>query len=374
MPVMSDWSHWRARRPATDMLHLDTAAAGRQSVAVLAATAAHARLEAEVGAYVAQARAADVLDGLRGDLAGLLGVPADGVAFTESATAALAALLGAWRFPEGATVGVVPAEWGPNLELLAWHGLRPVPLDADDTGRIDLDALARRLRDDPPSLVHLTQVTSHRALIQPAAEAAALCRGTGVPLWVDAAQALGHVDVACDADAVYAPGRKWLAGPRGIGIVAVAERNWGELAVPRPEMVGDLPVVQLLESRETHVAGRVGLAAAVREYLADGPAAVHARLDEVGRATRAALAEVPGWALAGPPGAPGAITAIRPTAGQDVATVRARLLDEHAIVTTTAGPARAPWEMTEPLLRVSPHVDCTPGDLERLASPLAAIA
>jgi hypothetical protein len=36
-----------------------------------------------------------------------------------------------------------------------------------------------------------------------------------------------------------------------------------------------------------------------------------------------------------------------------------------------AGPA--PRDMTEPLLRVSPHVDCTPEDLDRLRQALLAL-
>ena len=80
-------------------------------------------------------------------------------------------------------------------------------------------------------MVHLTQVTSHRGLVQPVAEAAALCRAAGVPLWVDAAQALGHVDTACGADAIYATSRKWLTGPRGVGVIGVAEPWWDRLKI-----------------------------------------------------------------------------------------------------------------------------------------------
>jgi len=67
------------------------------------------------------------------------------------------------------------------------------------TGAVDLAALERMLAGARPAFVHLTQFTSHRGLVQPVAEAAALCRAAGVPLWVDAAQALGHVDTACGA-------------------------------------------------------------------------------------------------------------------------------------------------------------------------------
>jgi pyridoxal 5-phosphate dependent beta-lyase len=94
------------------------------------------------------------------------------------------------------------------------------------------------------------------------------------------------------------------------------------------------------------------------------------RLAAVGRQTREALADLPGWAVVGPADAGSAITALRTTNGQDIAAVRARLLDEHAILTTAGAVARAPREMTEPLLRVSPHVDCTPEDLARLRNAL----
>jgi hercynylcysteine S-oxide lyase len=52
-----EWGWWRERRLPAQRVHLDTAAAGRSSVATLRATAAHAEREATAGAYVAQAEA-----------------------------------------------------------------------------------------------------------------------------------------------------------------------------------------------------------------------------------------------------------------------------------------------------------------------------
>jgi hercynylcysteine S-oxide lyase len=370
---VSAFADWGARRPPSPVLHLDTAAAGRQSLATLEANAGHARREAEVGAYVAQAEAASGLAALRGDVGALFGVPADGVAFVESASAGLAALLDAWPLPAGARIGVVAAEWGPNLETFARRGFEAIALATDDAGAVDVDALEQRLANDPPAVVHLTQVTSHRGLVQPVSAVAAVCRSAGVPLWLDAAQALGHVDTAAGADAAYATGRKWLAGPRGVGLLAVAPQRWEQLEVPRSAMLAsDLAPVAYLESSEAHVAGRIGLGNAVREYLADGPGAIAARLDEIGAQTRERLGDVSGWAVVGGPAA-GAITALRPTAGQDVTAVRAQLLESHAIVTTALLPARAPRDIREPYLRISPHVDCTTEALDRLAAALAAV-
>ncbi|MEP7179649.1 MAG: aminotransferase class V-fold PLP-dependent enzyme [Pseudonocardiales bacterium] len=366
------WSAWAARRPEFRGSHLNSAAAGRNSWAVLQAVADHALLEAQVGACVAEEAAQPVLEAGRARLAGLLGVPADGVAFVEHASAGLAAVLSAWPLPEGAAVGVVASEWGPNLEAFAGRGLSLVELPSDGHGALDLDALPRMLGSSPPAVVHLTQLAAHRGLVQPVAAAAAVCRAAGVALWVDAAQALGHVDTACGADVLYATGRKWLCGPRGVGVLAVAQQCWDTLRVTVSAMApAGWPTVRHLESHDAHVAGRVGLCTALDEHVADDPAAVWQRLDEVGRLTRDALADLPGWQVVAARAGSGAITALRPTAGQDVQAVCRQLLAEDRILATASLPARAPREMATPLLRIAGHVDCTPEQLVALRTALS---
>ncbi|HEY2577622.1 MAG TPA: aminotransferase class V-fold PLP-dependent enzyme, partial [Streptosporangiaceae bacterium] len=324
-----------------------------------------------------EAEADPVLEAGRAELAGLLSVSPAGLAFVESATVALAVLLAAWPLRPGGTVAVVPSEWGPNLHAFGIAGLTITELAVHEDGTLDLDRLEHFLAATPPAFVHLTQVASHRALVQPVAQAAALCHAAGVPLWVDAAQALGHVDTATGADVQYATSRKWLAGPRGIGLLAVAERWWDGLQVrPSPMQLAAMPgasPVRLLESHEANVPGRAGLCTSVREYTGAGPAKVWSRLAEVGTLTRQALRGLPGWAVVEPGGTSVAITALRPAAGQDVREVRSRLIAEHGIVTTAAATTRAPREMTGPLLRVSPHVDCTAADLGRLREALQAL-
>ncbi len=372
--VTDGWAAWTARRPPFRGVHLDNGAAGRSSSAVLQAVSDHALLEARTGAYVAEQAVAPVLDALRADLGEQVGVAADGVAFVESATAALRSVLSVWPVHAGDAVAVTPSEWGPNRAAFTARGLRLIELAVDDNGVLDLESLQRTLTSGPPAVVALTQVASHRGLVQPVHAAAALCRAAGVPLWVDAAQAIGHVDTTTGADVVYGTSRKWLAGPRGVGVLAIAERWWAALQVTAPTMPpGDWPVVRNLESHEAHVAGRVGLAAAVREYLADGPAEVWSRLSEVGRLARATLTGLPGWQVVPAADDAGAITALRAVDGQDVVAVRARLLDEHAVLTTAALPPRAPGDMPTPLLRVSPQVDCSVGQLVALRTALASL-
>jgi hercynylcysteine S-oxide lyase len=374
----SDWGWWRDRRPPAARLHLDSAAAGRSSRAILAATAAHAEREAETGGYVAAAEAEPHLAAGRAALGDLLGVPAAGVAFTRSGEGALGALLDIWPLPESATIAVAPSEWGPNLDAFGARGLRVSLIPALGDGTVDLAALERMLAAEPPAVVHLVQVISHRGLVQPIAAAAEVCRAAGVPLWVDAAQALGHVDTACGADAVYSTSRKWLTGPRGVGLLGVTEPWWDGLTVRTPQLyrsaqpAGASPL-RLLSITEANMAAWTGLCTAVGEYLETGPSLIWARLAEVGRQTREVLADLPGWAVADPVDAPSAIVALRAADGQDVTAARARLLDEHGIVTTACTVLRAPLDMTEPLLRISPHVDVTPDDLTRLRQALLTL-
>lgn len=369
----SDWSRWTAARLSSNLLHLDTAAVGRSSSATLAAVAEHARLEAQVGGYVAEEQARGLLSQLRCDVAALLGTDEEGVAFVEGAMAALEALLTAWPLPAGARVAVPAAEWGPNLELLTYRGLRVELLGVDGVGVLDLEALAVGLAADPPDLILLDQVAAHRGLVQPVAEVLSLAHGHGVPVWVDAAQTIGHLEVASGADAVVATSRKWLGGPRGVGMLAVAEQHRESLRARRPVKHPDIAPVRCLESEEAHVAGRVGLGVAVREYLDLGPAQVAARLTAVGRLTREAIGPLSGWEVLQPDAPAGATTALRATAGQDVVATRQRLLEQCAILTSVCLPWRAPREMTQgggPWLRLSPHVDLTESDLDRVCRAL----
>jgi len=368
-------AHWRESRPPAQHLYLDSAAAGRSSTAVLEAVHRHLLDEATLGAYIAADQVGPQLDAAVATVGELLGLPTDGVAFVESASAGRAALLAAWPFHDGDAVAVAPSEWGPNLGAFTHRGLAIRELAVEPGGTIDLDALAGMLRRHRPALVNVTPVASHRPLVQPLRAVVELCAAAGVPVWVDAAQALGHVDIACGADAVYATSRKWLAGPRGVGVVAVAERHWRALRSLRLDSVpAGAPPVRHLQSHEANVAGRVGLAVALEEHVGLGPDVVHRRLAAVGRLTREALAGTVGWDVVGDLTAPVAITALRPNDGRDVMGTRARLLEEHGIVTTAGAPARAPREMTGPLLRISPHLDVTPVDLERLRDALEASA
>lgn len=353
---------WRAARVPVAGLHLDSAACSRQSNAVIEAAAIHARHEAEVGGYVAGEAAVPALDAGRAAVRVLAGMPDAEVIFTTGSNHALDLLLSSWTGPR--TVACPPGEYGPNLVIMAANGFEVRTLPVDELGRLLVDDAAAVLEADPPALVHLTVLGSHRGVAQPLAELVPVCRSLGLLLVVDAAQGLGHVDCAVGADVLYSSSRKWVAGPRGVGALAV-----------RPDLYGRLtPRWAPMELHEANIGSRLGYSLALGEHLAAGPEQVRARLAEVGRLTRTVLADVPGWDVVEPVDEPTAITTLRPTNGAEPTPVRAKLIAEHRIVTTACEVVRAPSEMAGPVLRVSPHVDGTAEDLEQFAEALVAVS
>ena len=369
---MSLAEQWRTARPVVAGLHLDSAACSRQSLAVIDAATRHAIHEAEVGGYVAAAAADRVLDAGREAIGALTGLRGSDVVFTSGSSNALDILLSSW--PGERTVACLPGEYGPNLAVMAANGFQISPLPVDDLGRLVVDDAARQLGDRPPAVVHLTQLGSHRGLAQPVAEFAEVCRDLGVPLVVDAAQALGHLDCVVGAAAVYSSSRKWMAGPRGVGVLAIHPELSQRLRprLPPPQWGLGMPVMQSLALGEANVAARVGYCVAVGEHLAAGADRIRDGLARLGPMTRAALADIDGWRVVEPLDEPTAITTLAPTDGADPQKVRAWLIAERGIVTTCAEVQRAPFEMTTPVLRVSPHVDTAAGDLDEFAEALTA--
>ncbi|MFF1573945.1 aminotransferase class V-fold PLP-dependent enzyme [Leifsonia sp. NPDC058292] len=371
-----DLAHaWQARRHPPALLHADSAAAGRTSRAVQTRIAEHLAEESIRGGYVAEASVADELALLRARLGSLLGgFTASDVTFTESSSNAIAQLIAAFpRLTPGSEVWATRSEWGPNVAAFGDYGLRINWLDTDASGVLDLDALEAKLQLGRPAAVHLVAMTSHRAIVQPLSEAASLCDRYEVPLIVDAAQALGQIDIEPGAAAIYGTGRKWMCGPRGVGYLAVREPWQSSLrpvapALSKENWPGDDRPISRLGSREAFIAGRVGLATAVDEYLELGPERIRERLQAIGSALRNALSDVAAWELSDAGNAPGAIVALKPRqTGTDVPGAAATLL-RRGVLATACPWHRAPADMHGGyILRFSPHVETTTEDIEAIA-------
>lgn len=159
-----------------------------------------------------------IMEDAREVLAARFGTPAAEVVFTSGGTEADAlaihALGSGRRLIVGATEHDAVRAAAPDATVL------PV----DRNGVADLEALAGLLADGPPALVCLMLANNETGVIQPLAEAAALCRRYGARLHVDAVQAAGRMAVdlpVCGADSMAISSHK-LGGPAGAGALLLA--------------------------------------------------------------------------------------------------------------------------------------------------------
>ena len=206
------------------MIYLDHHAAAPLSERVRAAmAAAHAEAWANPSSVHAAGRAARaLLERARRDVAQCIGAQPADVVFTAGGTEAcnlgVLGLVGSRELTGVHLIGSAyehPAVLAPLREL-AGRGAR-LTLLAGAPGRLPSpEALGHALRDDT-ALVALQWVNHEVGAIADVAAYAAACRARGVPLLVDASQALGRIpcDVAAlGASAVVLTASK-LGGPAG---------------------------------------------------------------------------------------------------------------------------------------------------------------
>jgi cysteine desulfurase/selenocysteine lyase len=211
---------------------------------------------------------------------------------------------------------IVVSELEHHSNILPWQmlceqtgaRLRVIPITDDGELRIDR---YEALLCDRTRLVAVPHVSNALGTINPVADIVRRAQARGIAVLVDGAQAVAHMPVdvqALGCDFYVFSGHK-VFGPTGIGVLYGRDRL---LAAMPPYQIGGGTVSivtfertqyaappQRFEAGTPHVAGAVGLAAALDYLTAIGLDGVHAHEKELLAYGTAALSEVPGLRITG---------------------------------------------------------------------------
>jgi cysteine desulfurase len=143
------------------------------------------------------------------------------------------------------------------IKRLETAGCRVTIVGVDRSGRVSPEAVRAALRDDT-ALVSVMFANNETGVINPIQEIAEIAHSRGVPLHVDAVQAVGKVPLRLDAlgaDLVALSAHKFH-GPKGVGALVVKKKTrWAPVFLGGSQERGRRPGTE-------NVAGIVAMAAA----------------------------------------------------------------------------------------------------------------
>ena len=282
-PILEQTVHGRP------LVYLDNAATSQKPRAVIEAIARyyeHDNANVHRGLHALSERSTDAYEHARGRLRRFLNAASDReIVFVRGTTEAINLVAQSYgRGHVGAGDEVLITEMEHHSNIVPWQilcaergaSLRVVPVD--DRGDLVLDDLDRLLTRRT-RLLAVAHVSNALGTINPLRRIVELAHERGIPVLVDGAQAAPHLDIDVrdlDCDFYTLSGHK-MFGPTGIGVLYGKEALLE--AMPPWQGGGDMIASVTFEKTEynrlpykfeagtPHIAGVIGLGAAV-DYLA----------------------------------------------------------------------------------------------------------
>ncbi|HEV3326679.1 MAG TPA: cysteine desulfurase [Puia sp.] len=304
------------------LVYLDNAATTQKPLVVLNAMDEYYRtINSNVhrGVHHLSQEATEACEAARGIVAEFINARyAHEVIFTRGTTESInlvAACFGKRFLKEGDSILVSGMEHHSNIVpwqmLCEERGARLQVIPIDEHGELELEGLDRMLADGV-KLVAFNYVSNALGTINPAKELIAAAHRHGIPVLLDAAQAVQHMEVDVrdlDVDFLAFSSHK-LYGPTGIGVL-YGKEEWLNKLPPYQgggEMIktvtfekttyNDLPFK--FEAGTPDMAGMIGLGAAIRYVQALGLDRIRSAEHELMEYALDTLREIDGFRLIGP--------------------------------------------------------------------------
>jgi cysteine desulfurase / selenocysteine lyase len=385
----------RATPGCSDVAFLNNAGAALPTQETLDAVFEHLNLESRIGGYAAGDAVIETLAQGRADLAQLVGGKPNEIAISGSDTASWTKAIWGWvaggNIPANATVFVDRLSYHSHysalfqLQQLVPFTIKVLPANPD--GTIDLTQLAH-VDTTNVALVSATMIGTHCGNVADVAPIGAWCKSLGVPLFLDGCQALGHfqVDVRALGCSVFTgTGRKWLRGPRGTGMLWVAEEFIERFSPPGTDATntvwntdGSMRITAKMnrfEEFEAPIASYVGLASAAKQALKLGVDATGDRIRMLADQFRADLQTIDRVTVQdAAPNRCGIVTfTVDGTAPGDVVAAAAKNNASISASSATWATLDMSAKSLDQVVRVSPHYYNTTEELGRVLEAVGTL-
>ncbi|SEE88390.1 aminotransferase class V-fold PLP-dependent enzyme [Pseudomonas migulae] len=316
-------------------------------------------------------------------LAALIGVTTDSVAFTRNASDALQSLIRNYnRLQPGDQVLICDLEYDTVKGAMRWlarhRGAEVIEIDHAHPASFDsLLATYRETFARYPKLklMALTHVTHRTGLVMPVKAIVAAAKEQGIDVILDGAHALGQIEFNLDDLGVAFAGynlHKWIGAPLTLGFLYIAPERLADIDPDMGEMHFPITDIRARTPYSTpNIPALLTLPLVFEEHRAmGGSTAKGTRLNYLRNRWVSAVRDLPGIEVMTPddPRLYCGITAMRFTRHADQQAMAERLLKDYNLFTVTRSGAAS-----GPCIRITPGLTSTAAQMDRLSNALSEL-
>jgi len=291
------------------IIHFNNAGASLMPECVIDSVIKHLKFEVEMGGYEAADFARDKIEHVYTAAASLLNCHKDEIALIENATRAWDMAFHSIRFKPGDRILTSTSEYASNyisyLQMAKRSGAIIEVIPNDEYGQVSISALQNML-DKRVKLIAVTHVPTNGGLVNPATEIGKIAKEADIFYLLDACQSVGQMptdvqEIGCDV--LTTTSRKYLRGPRGMGLLFVRKEKIEELEPPfldlhaatwtKKDKYRIRENARRFENWETNVAAKIGIGVAIDYAQSWDLKSIWQRISKLANLFRSQLKTIP---------------------------------------------------------------------------------